>query len=270
MTRKGVSRCVYWYRCFDGMFSLQVKPDSKPYQAPPRHILYVLQKPFQEELEGLQQQDIITPLGVDEIVKWCNSFIFILKAKGKVRLFLGPARLNQVLIRPVHRGPTLNNIFPKLNNIKYWSLIDASSGYHNLKLDEISSYLTTFAYQFGRYSYKRLLFWAAPAGDMFQHKINKLFKKLPNVYGNADDILVVGYDVDGKEHEEMLWQVLQICRQVNLKLNKDKWYLRCTSVPFYGEVISKHGVQPNPRKMKVLITCHFQRKNGAPSISWYN
>ena len=26
---------------------LQLKPDSKPYQAPPRHVAYVLQKPLQ-------------------------------------------------------------------------------------------------------------------------------------------------------------------------------------------------------------------------------
>ena len=46
---------------FDWMSSLQVKPDSKPYQAPPRHVAYALQKPFKEELERLQQQDILTP-----------------------------------------------------------------------------------------------------------------------------------------------------------------------------------------------------------------
>ena len=45
--------------CFEGTFSLQLKPDSKPYWAPPRHMAYTLQKPFQEELERLQQQDII-------------------------------------------------------------------------------------------------------------------------------------------------------------------------------------------------------------------
>ena len=37
--------------CFEGTFSLQLKLDSKPYQAPPRHVAYVLQKPLQEELE---------------------------------------------------------------------------------------------------------------------------------------------------------------------------------------------------------------------------
>ena len=52
--------------CFDGMFSLQVNPETILYQVPLRLVVYELQKPFKEELEWLQQQDIITPLGVDE------------------------------------------------------------------------------------------------------------------------------------------------------------------------------------------------------------
>ena len=48
----------------------------------------------------------------------------------------------------------LNDILPKLTNVRYLSLIDVSSGYHNLKLDDESLYLTTFACQFGRYKYK--------------------------------------------------------------------------------------------------------------------
>ena len=55
--------------CFKGTFSLLLKPDSKPYQAPPRCVAYVLQKPFKEELEQLQKMDIITLLGVDEMVE---------------------------------------------------------------------------------------------------------------------------------------------------------------------------------------------------------
>ena len=168
------------------------------------------------------------------------------KPNGKVRLCLDPVRLNQVHIRPIHRWPTLNAIFPKLNNVKHLSVIDASSGYHNFKLDKRSLYLTICACQFDRYRYKRLPFGAAPMGDMFQHKIDEIFKNLPNVFGIANDILVVGYDTDGKDQDEMLPQVLQICRQVNLKLNKDKCCFRCTSVPFFGEVISRKGVQLNP------------------------
>ena len=136
--------------CFKGTFSLQLKTDTKPYQAPPRHVAYVLQEPFKEELRCLQEVDIITPLGIDETTEWCNSFLLVHKANGKVRLCLDPARLNQALMIPVHRGPTLNDILPKLNNVQYMSIIDASSGYHNLKLDKHSSYLTTLSCPFGR------------------------------------------------------------------------------------------------------------------------
>ena len=37
--------------CLDDTFSLQVKADSKPQQALPRCMAYVLQKPFKQELE---------------------------------------------------------------------------------------------------------------------------------------------------------------------------------------------------------------------------
>ena len=137
--------------CFKGTFSLQLKPDSKPYQAPTRHVAYALQTPFKEELEQLQELDIIAPLGVDEMAEWCNSFVVVPKANGKLWLCLDSVQLNQALIRLIHRGPTLNDILPKLNNVQYMSIMDASLGYLNLKLLKQSSYLTTFACPFGRY-----------------------------------------------------------------------------------------------------------------------
>ena len=48
--------------CFEGTFSLQLKPNSRPYQVPTRHVAYALQNMFKDELDRLQQLDIITPL----------------------------------------------------------------------------------------------------------------------------------------------------------------------------------------------------------------
>ena len=223
--------------CTEGTFSLQLKLNSRPYQVPPRYVAYALQKPFKDELERLQQQDIIAPLGVNETLEWWHSFVVVPKANGKVRLCLDPAWLNLALLRPTHRRPTLNNILPKLNNVRYMSIIDVSSRYHNLKLDNKSSYLTTFACQFGRYRYKQLLFGAVPAGDLFQQKVDEIFNDMPNVFGIADDILVAGYDDEGRDHNKTVWKVLQRCSEVNLKLNKDKCHFRCISVPFFREVI---------------------------------
>ena len=189
---------------------------------PPRYIAYALQKPFKKELQQLQELDIIMPLGVDKTAEWCNSFGLVPKANSKVWLSLDPAQLNQALIRLICRGPTLNDILPKLNNVQCMSIIDASLAYHNLKLDKQSSYLTTFVCLFGRYRYKQLPFGAAPAGDMFQCKIDEIFNNMPNVFGIADDILVIGYDIDGEDHHEGVYKVLKWCQDVNLKLKQRK------------------------------------------------
>ena len=39
---------------------------------------------------------------------------------------------------------------------------------------------------------------------MFQLKIDEIFKDLPNVSGTADDSLALGYDNDGKNHDDTL------------------------------------------------------------------
>ena len=45
----------------------------------------------------------------------------------------------------------------------------------------------------------------------------------------------------------MLQRVLQI------ETTKDKHHFRCTSVPFFGEVIPWHGVKPDLQMLKALM-----------------
>ena len=134
----------------------------------------------------------------------------------------------------------------------YISIINVSLGYHNLKLDKQSSYLTTFGCPFGRYRYKNLPFGAVPVGNMFQHKIDEIFNDMPNVFGIVDDILVIGYDKGGTDHDEAVYKVLRQCQDVNLKLNKDICHFRCTSIPFFSEVVSREGIQLDPQKIRGL------------------
>ena len=68
-------------------------------------------------------------------------------------------------------------------------------------------------------------------GDMFQRIIDEIFKILPNVFGLADDIFVVGYEADGKDHDKHYEEYYRFAEEVNLKLNKGKCHFRCTSVP---------------------------------------
>ena len=102
---------------------------------------------------------------------------------------------------------------------------------------------------------------------MFQRKIYDIFNGIPNAFVIADDILVVGDKDDDRDHDETVQKVLQRCRKVNLILNKDKHHFRCTSVPFFGEMISKNRVQSDPQKIKALMEMSFKTiKNSR--LSW--
>ena len=98
-----------------------------------------------------------------------------------------------------------------------------------------------------------LPFGAVPVDDMFQHKIDEIFSDMPNVFGIMDDILVIGYNEDGADHDATDHKVLRWCKEVNFNLDKDKCHFRCTSIPFFGKVISREGIQPDPQKIKSLM-----------------
>ena len=45
-------------------------------------------------------------------------------------------------------------------------------------------------------------------GNMFQCKIDEIFSDMLNVFGIADDILVIGYDKNGEDHDAAVHNVL--------------------------------------------------------------
>ena len=169
-----------------------------------------------------QQLIVIVPIDIEQASELCNSFILVQKANGMVRICLDPAQLNRVLIRTIHRCPTLNNILPRLVSVQYLTLIDVSSGYPNVKLDKQTSYLTTFPCPFGTYRCIQLPVSVVSVEVMFQRKIDELFQGLSNVFGIVYDIIIAGFQDIGRDHDATLNKVLRICRQANSKLNKDK------------------------------------------------
>ena len=60
--------------------------------------MYALQKPLKEELERLQKQQVVLPLGIDEALEWSKSFVLVVKVNGKGQLCMDLARLDKALI----------------------------------------------------------------------------------------------------------------------------------------------------------------------------
>ena len=104
-----------------------------------------------------------------------------------------------------------------MSGAKYFSKLDASSGYWQIPLDEASSNLTAFSTPFGRYKYTRLPFGLPSASEVFQKKVAEVIEGIDGSRNYQDDIIVWGnseYD-----HDKVLFEVLERVKRSGLKLN---------------------------------------------------
>ena len=127
--------------------------------------------------------------------------------------------LDTLIKRPHHYTPTFDDVLPKLNGAQFFTILDARSGYWNIKLDEESSYHTTFNTPYGRHRFMRLPFGLNCAQDVFQKKVDETFSYIPGVTGISDDIIVVGYKSDGSDHDANLTAVQERARATGLCFN---------------------------------------------------
>ena len=109
---------------------------------PPRRVPEALGESLKKELDSLVEQEIFAK--VTEPTDWVNSLVCVAKSTGALRLCLDPKDLNCAIKRPHYFTPTLEDVLPKLNGAKCFSILDARSGYWNIRLTQESSLLTTF------------------------------------------------------------------------------------------------------------------------------
>ena len=108
-----------------------------------------LRDDIKDELDDMVSRGIITKLKESEPTAWVSSLVYRRKPNGKLRICLDPTDLNKAISREYHVIPSLEEILPKPNGAKYFSIVDAKCGYRNVELDQESSYLTTFNSPFG-------------------------------------------------------------------------------------------------------------------------
>ena len=68
----------------------------------------------------------------------------------------------------------------------------------------------------------------------------------------VDDLVVSGENTE--HHDVRRRQVLDRCRERNLKFNKDKCRFRVSEVSYVGHVLSADGVKPDPLKVEAIKT----------------
>ena len=109
---------------------------------------------------------------VNEAMPWINSFVLVESKNklGSLKLYicLDPTNLNKVITREPYCFRTPEDIAHLLVDAFIMTVCDCKKGYWHQKLDEASSFLTTFNTEIGRFRYTVMLFGITVAGDVFQ------------------------------------------------------------------------------------------------------
>ena len=85
--------------------------------------------------------------------------------------------------------------------------------------------------------FKRLPFGIVVSQDIFQRKLDDIHKKISNVIGIADDIVVFGSTEE--EHDQAF-------------LNSEKLQFKQRSVNFFGHTLTQDGILPAADKLEAL------------------
>ena len=236
----------------DGEISIKLKEGAVPHVEPIRRVPHAMQEPLKLELDKLVSEGILHKVDISEPIEWLNSFVCVRKSNGKIRLCLDPTHLNKWIIRPRHSARLVDDILHRLDGAKFFSVVDSTSSFFNHKLDSDSSKLTTFGTPFGRYRYLRMPMGASLSSDVYQYKVDAHLDKIKNCMAIADDIIMFGYREDGKDHDETVREVLEKAKAVGMRFNPTKCQFRKSQVKFFGLILSRQGVSPDPAKIEAL------------------
>ena len=161
-----------------------------------------------------------------------------------------PKDLNQAIKRNQWYSRTIDDILPELADSKYFSLLDAKSGYWHVPLDRESGLLTTFNTPWGKYRWLRLLFGLRIAGDVFQERIDRVLRSVLNSVGIADDILCHGNEET--THDTAVITLLETARANNLTFNPNKFVFRSQDCAFFGGHLTPLGYKIDPKKVQAI------------------
>ncbi|KAI8511852.1 hypothetical protein Bbelb_109520 [Branchiostoma belcheri] len=230
---------------------IQLDHSVPPKVHPTRRIPVSLRDPLKAELDRMERLGVIRK--VDEPTDWVNSLVVVEKPRTvKLRVCLDPRDLNKAIKREHYQLPALDDIRTRLAGSKYFSVVDARSGYWQVKLDEESSKLTTFNTVYGRYRFTRLAFGVHSAQEVFQKQMDKIFQELEGVEVIVDDILVHGRTEE--EHNSRFRAMLQRARDKCVKLNPEKVVVAAPEVGYFGHILTRDGLKPDPKKVDAITS----------------
>ncbi|XP_015510927.1 uncharacterized protein K02A2.6-like [Neodiprion lecontei] len=233
---------------FKQEFKIHLKRDTILFShSVPRSVPIPLLPKLKNELAKMEKDDVIER--VKEPTKWCSPIVCIPKGET-VRVCGDYTQVNKNLLRPVFPILNVDISLARMRRAKFFSKLDAKSGFYQIKLDRQSQELTTFITPLGRYAFKRLPFGINSAPDLFAEVFLRIFDDMANVIVHMDDILIYGESME--QHDATLREALKRISKEGITLNQSKCIIGVQEVQFLGHLVSAQGIKFLPERVSAI------------------
>jgi hypothetical protein len=228
---------------------LAVCPQAHPVKQKTRKQAQEKQDFIIQEIEKLKKAKLIREVADPT---WIATPVVVPKANGSGRLCVDFTSLNKACPKDPYPLLRMDQIVDSTAGCDLLCFLDAFSGYHQIKMAREDEEKTAFITPCGVYCYVCMPFGLKNAGATFQKLIRKALgaQMGRNAEAYIDDIVVK----TGKSHTfiEDLEETFTNLRKVNIKLNPTKCAFGVPSGKLLGFLVSHHGIEENPDKVKAI------------------
>ena len=135
---------------------------------------------------------------------------------------MDPTNLNKAIIQEPYHFKTPEDIAHLIAKSCVMTVCESKKGYWHQRLDDTSSYFTTFDTEIGHFKYTVMPFEATVTKDVFQHKLNQCFGHMKKIIIIADDQMIIGKQQNHRDHDHTLTTLLDTATCYNIRLNYEK------------------------------------------------
>jgi hypothetical protein len=213
------------------------------------------------EIEEMERQltDLINSGHIQPSSSPCASAAFVIPKRdtSKMRLVTNYRALNKATIKNRYPLPQIEELLDTLQGAKWFTKLDLTAAYHQVRMNPDDVWKTTFKTKFGLFEWKVIPFGLTNAPTTFMRLINDIFRahlgRFEVIY--LDDILIFNRAWD--THMQHVRHVLQILREHKLQVKAKKSYFGQTSVSYLGFLVSSEVIQPDPTRIQALKQWHL-------------
>lgn len=233
---------------------LQLKPGIVPIKMKPYKLADIEREAVEKVLNGLIEDGILK----ESVSPWAFPIMAIPKGHKRpdgshdIRVVADLRKLNQCLLSQNYPLPNISLLINKVKNAKYFSLLDMSKGYYQVKLHPDDQQIVTVVSEFQSLSFGRLPQGLAASPGIFQRFMNETFRSI--LYKTAvlylDDLCI--YTDTFEQHVAALREAFEIAKKAKLHFNALKCQFFKKSVKLLGFIVDGQTIRMSPDRIKAI------------------